>query len=477
MMIFSLVSRGDSGEGAGLVAFLAFNAVSFAVADVGMFANASRLLGHVQALLGHLRGAVDHERQWGSARGHAVQLSADWIVDVDLTVARAFLDWDSWGGFHLSQGASASVGGDAFAHGVLQVSFLAEASNHAVLGADWAWVRVVAGGWAGGAAGVEDLVLAALVGWQHHELSWLDSWALFFWHAATIAVAQVSLFAGTAGNADSRADWVGALAGAVAAFALAPFLILTADASWWHGHGFFGRNAATFSLDAFALFVLQVAGFAEAADDALASADWARARVGAGRGAGGAAGHEHFVFLALRHFWWVSEEHRLGSDVAFLSRHADALRIAHESSLAEASDHALAGAWLVRGVRVGTSGWAGSAAGVEFLVLWALSGWSTHHRDGNGNIVVGLSIALFRADALAVSVFQVSLFTETPADTLQGTDFVLLRVRAVRYTGGSAGAIFGIGTALLNGERRDGDSEPKGANAEKESESKARVHR
>jgi hypothetical protein len=225
------------------------------------------------------------------------------------------------------------------------------------------------------------------------------------------------------------------------------------------------------------LFVLQVAGFAEAADDALASADWARAWVGAGRGAGGATGHENFVFLALRHFWWVGEEHGLGSDVAFLSRHADALRIAHESSLAEASDHALAGAWLVGGIGVGAGGWAGCAAGVEFLALWALSGWDTHHRDGDGNIVVSLGIALFRADALAVSVFQVSLFTETPADTLQGTDFVLLRVRAVRYTGGSAGAIFGIGTALLNGERRDGDSEAEGANAEKESESKARVHR
>jgi hypothetical protein len=142
------------------------------------------------------------------------------------------LGWDNWGGFHLSQGASASVGRYAFAHGVLQVSFLAEASNHAVLGADWAWVRVVTGGRAGGAAGVEDLVLAALVGWQHHELSWLGSWALFFWHAATIAVAQVSLLAGAARDADSRADWVGALAGAVAAFALAPFLVLTADASW-----------------------------------------------------------------------------------------------------------------------------------------------------------------------------------------------------------------------------------------------------
>lgn len=225
------------------------------------------------------------------------------------------------------------------------------------------------------------------------------------------------------------------------------------------------------------MFVLQVAGFAKAADDALASADWARAWVGAGRGAGRAAGHEHFVFLALRHFWWVGEEHSRRSDIAFLSRHANTLRIAHESSLAEASNHALAGAWLVGGVGVGAGGRAGCAAGVEFLVLWALSGWSTHHRDGDGNIVVSLGIALFRADTLAVSVFQVSLFTETPADTLQGTEFVWLRVRAVRYTGGSAGAIFGIGTALLNGERRDGDSEPEGANAEKESEGKARVHR
>lgn len=72
-----------------------------------------------------------------------------------------------------------AVGGShAFALGVFQESFLAEASNHAVLGADWAWVGIVAGGWASSAAGVENFVLTALVWRQHHGLRELDMGAL-----------------------------------------------------------------------------------------------------------------------------------------------------------------------------------------------------------------------------------------------------------------------------------------------------------
>jgi hypothetical protein len=114
---------------------------------------------------------------------------------------------------------------------------------------------------------------------------------------------------------------------------------------------------------------------------------------------------------------------------------------------------------------------------VEFLVLGAFGHFVQSHWDSDWDIVVGLGIALFATDALALRVFQESLLTETPADTLQGTNLVGFGVRAVRFAGGSALTVFGIGTALFNRERRDGDSEPEGANAEEQSESKARVHR
>jgi len=59
-----------------------------------------------------------------------------------------------------------AVGGsDANALGVFQESFLAEATDDAVLGADRARVRVGAGGRAGGAAFVEDFVFTAFFDW------------------------------------------------------------------------------------------------------------------------------------------------------------------------------------------------------------------------------------------------------------------------------------------------------------------------
>lgn len=137
---------------------------------------------------------------------------------------------------------------------------------------------------------------------------------------------------------------------------------------------------------------------------------------------------------------------------------ADATRVTHEASFAEASNHALAGAWLVGGIGLGAGGWAGTAAGVEFLIFWALRRSIQSHWDGHGDIVVGLGIAFFTSDAFTVRVFQVSLFTETPDDTLEGTNFVWFRVRAVRNAGGSALPEFGIDTAFFNRERRDGDS-------------------
>lgn len=177
------------------------------------------------------------------------------------------------------------------------------------------------------------------------------------------------MLAGAAWDADSRADGVGFCAGAIATFALAVFLVFAADALWWHGESFGSWNAALFRWNANALFVLQVSGFAEAANDALESADWAWMGIGAGRGAGRSAGHENLVFLALGDFWWVGEEHvHLGS-LALFGTHANTMGITHVTGFAEASNDALASARFVGGVGVGACGWASGSAGVEFLVF------------------------------------------------------------------------------------------------------------
>lgn len=160
----------------GLFAFAALDASSLAVADVGFLADASRFAWSFLAFLGHLRFAVDQIRQRGAAAGQAVQLGGHWIVDVGLAVAVAFVFCNS---FHDVSNWRLAVGGShALALSVLQESFLTEASDHAVLGADRARVGVGASGWAGGAAGVENFVLTAFVRRQHHGLRELDMRAL-----------------------------------------------------------------------------------------------------------------------------------------------------------------------------------------------------------------------------------------------------------------------------------------------------------
>lgn len=109
------------------------------------------------------------------------------------------------------------------------------------------------------------------------------------------ASADVSQFAGAARDADAWARWGRGVAGAIATFALTEFLILGAHL-WWHswnnevrriGEEHVGlRGVAVGSWHADVVFVPQVAWFAEAANDALTGADWARMGVGAGRGAG-----------------------------------------------------------------------------------------------------------------------------------------------------------------------------------------------
>lgn len=187
--------------------------------------------------------------------------------------------------------------------------------------------------------------------WQHHDGSWFWSIALLGWYAHAIGTtAQMSLFAGAARDADAWADWIGFIAGAIATFALAEFFILTAHL-WWHGESLGCWNAAVFSGNAFALFVLQISGFAEAADDALTRAQWARQWVGTGGGAGRTTWHEHFVFLALRNFWRVGEEHGGLGSFALMGWHAGAARISQVSFLAEATNNAVLGAeWALDGI-------------------------------------------------------------------------------------------------------------------------------
>jgi len=113
--------------------------------------------------------------------------------------------------------------------GVFQESFLAEATDDALSGADSVGVRIGARGRAGGAARVEDFVLTAFLDrWEHHEgrclfkrvdLGALDS------RDATAVFADVIFLAGAAGDAVERAGDKSVLARSIATFAFAEFLV------------------------------------------------------------------------------------------------------------------------------------------------------------------------------------------------------------------------------------------------------------
>jgi hypothetical protein len=362
--------------------------------------------------------------------------------------------------------------GALFGHDALAIvirtdkSLPADASLFADTRADG--VRVLAGGVAA-LAQTEYLVFTAW--WQHLERSWFDFGALFGQNAASIAVvgADVSFLAGAARDTDTRADGVGVFAGAIAALALTEFFVITAHL-WWQWHGFGSWNAAGFRRHAHAVFVFQVAGFAEATDDALQSADGAGVRVGAGRGAGGTAWQENFVFFALSEFRRVGEEHGGFRRFALLARHAKAARVSQMSLFAEASDDAVLGADWAR-VGIGASRGASGAAWIEFFIIGTL--WN----DECLGEFLGSGLAFVRAHAFALGVLQESLLTETADDALEGTHFGRFRIGTIRYTGGSTGLENGIGTAFFFRKSRGGDSERKGANAEQQRESKARVHR
>jgi hypothetical protein len=272
------------------------------------------------------------------------------------------------------------------------------------------------------------------------------------------AVAVMTFLAGAALDADTRADGVGVVAGAVAALALTEFLVLAAHLGW-HRHGFGGRNAAAFRGHAHAVFVFQVAGVAEAADHALHGAHRAGVWVGAGRGAGGSARHEKFVFLALRDLRRVGEERSGLRGFALVGWHAQTEFGSQVTWLAEASDDAVLGADRA-GMGIGAGRGAGGAAGLEFFVVGALGVFGFH-----GGFL-GSGLAFLRAHAFTLGVLQESVLTETVHDALEGTEFGWFRIGAIRHAGGAACQEMGISAAFLFWKSRDGDSEPEGANAE-----------
>jgi hypothetical protein len=519
---------GRGGEWAVVLAFVDLDASSVGVADVWLLAHASGGAFAFQAFLGELRFAVDQEGQRGVAAGQAVQLFT--AVAEHFAIAGALTRWldcrrhDGLGSF-----AVGSWHADAL--GVLQESFLAEASDDAVLGADRAGMGVGTGRWAGGSACTEDFIGAALRDWwQHHERGgwdWVDLRALLShdalavgagaevsllagaawdadtraervgvgagavaafalteflvlaanlgwqrhdrngWHWGALlsqdalavgAIAEVTFLAGAAGDADTRADGVGVVAGAVAALALTEFLVLAAHLGW-HRHGFGSRNAAGFRWHAHAVFVFQVAGLAEAADHALHGAHRAGMWVGAGRGAGGSARHENFVLFALRDLRRVGEERGGLRGFALVGWHAEAEFGSQVTWLAEASDDAVLGADRA-GMGVGAGRGAGGAAGLEFFVVGALGDFEFH-----GGFL-GSGLAFLRAHAFTLGVLQESLLAETVHDALEGTEFGWFRIGAIRHAGGAACQENGISAAFLFWKSRDGDSEPEGANAE-----------
>lgn len=381
---------GGGGERVVVLAFAAFDASAVGVADVGFLADASGSAAAFQASFRHLGIAVDQERQRGAAAGQAVQLLTAFAVDFAVAGALT-LRLSGLGEQRLRGGA---VGGDdANAVFVPQVSFLAEASDDAVAGADRAGMRVGAGGRASGTARVEDFVLRALVEWgQHHERGRrdrVDFRALFGQDASAVGSrAEVTFLAGATGDADARAERVGFIASAIAALALTEFFVIAAH-FWWQRHGFGGRNAAALGRHADSVFVFQVAGFAEASDHALQRADRAGVRVGAGRGAGRSAGHENFVFFALRDLRRVGEEHVGFRGIALLGWHAKTTRVSQMSLLTEASDDAVLGTDRA-GMRIGAGRSTSRATSLEFFIVWALRELFRKRRSGesdaeNGN--------------------------------------------------------------------------------------------
>jgi len=268
-------------------------------------------------------------------------------------------------GYDLS-GAFASL--DAFAVVRSEMSLFACATGLADAWAQWIWV--LAGAIATFAL-TEFFVLFAFGDrGRHNDRQRFDLGRAFAGHnAETVFRSEMSFLASATRNADAWAQWIGVLARSIATFALTEFFVVSALLSL-NGHSIFGFDAAVFRLNAHALVVFQETRFAKAADDAVASADRARVRVGARGWASGSASEENFVIFALGNFWWESDHLDGFGRFAFARLNADSLFVLQITFLAKASDDAVLGAhWSWVGV--GACGVACRAAGVEHFVVQA----------------------------------------------------------------------------------------------------------
>jgi len=249
----------------------------------------------------------------------------------------------------------AFAGFNAFTSIRSEESLFASASRFADT---WAqWIGVFARAITTFALTVFFVGIASWIRGEHHDVvDWLnDWWAFEFGNAFTIGVfTEMSFFASAARHADTWANGVGLLAGSIASFALTEFFVFTTHFLVLHGRDFGGRHAASFRMNAHAVFVFQESGFAEATDDAIAGAFRARVGVGARGRASGSTTEEDFVFFALRNFWWKSEELHIFRGIAFGGWHAHATSISQMTFIAEASDDAVLGAnWAWMGIGAG----------------------------------------------------------------------------------------------------------------------------
>jgi len=296
--------------------------------------------------------SADRARMWVGACGWACSSARQ-----ENFIGIAFRDWWKhherfWLSFW-----RACAGFNALISIISEESFHASASRFADT---WAqWIGVLAGAITTFALTEFFILLALLDRWEHHEGFWFRLGRAFAGgNAFSIFIfSEGTFFASAARNADTWAQGVGVFARSIASFALTVFFIFTTHLSC-HGHGFGSWHAASFRMNAHAVFIFQESGFAKATDDAIASADRARVRVGARGRASGSTSEENFVFFALRNFWWISEELHSFGGIALFGFDADTASISQKTFFAEASDNALFGAnwaWIWVGAGRGAS--------------------------------------------------------------------------------------------------------------------------
>lgn len=275
------------------MAFLAFNAFALFITNVWETADASRSWFHCFAFWWNDNFALFHPWQRCITVLHAVQFGCLVTIQIDFAISWAQDIIAVWSGDGRFNWKFAVSGSNAHAVGVSQKTFLAEASNDAVLGANSAWVWVVACSWTSSSTGFEYFIVLADWWWHHHHVQ-AHFLACFEFDAFASGITNVSLFASASWSADFRADWMWVIAGAIATLALAEFFIDAYANLWFNWHwGIawwiseeivnwgWSWSFAFLSWYAGVHFISEETWFAETADDALTSANWTWMRIGA----------------------------------------------------------------------------------------------------------------------------------------------------------------------------------------------------